>query len=191
MNEASDTGGTSGRPTLRDGTRRGRVASDGEPKGFLGNPPTGSMGYEVIDPYDHDPLPDRPSTAWEISDHYVLPPDAEGSGPTEQRPDPGRGPEQVGMRLYLAHPGEQLPNRYHYHEEQEEIFFVVEGELHVETPEGDFVVGPHQVFVVEPGSPHRGFNPADSGTDLRVLSIGAPSYRVLGRNDGRAYDPAA
>ena len=148
------------------------------------------MGYEVIDPYDRDPLPDRPSTVWEISDHYVLPPDHPGGDDADGPREPDRGPKTIGMRIYRVAPGEQLPNRYHYHEEQEELFFVLEGELHVETPEGEFVVGPDQVFLVEPGSPHRGFNPADAGEDLRVLSIGSPSYWVMGRNDGRAYDPA-
>ncbi|MGM0592252.1 MAG: cupin domain-containing protein [Halobacteriota archaeon] len=152
------------------------------------------MGYQVIDPEYLRPMPNRPSTAREISNHYTPAADldedrkAEQSPPEDEKPSEG-GPKNVGMRLYDADPGEQLPNRYHYHAEQEEIFYVVAGELHVETPEHEYVVSEGQVFVVEPGSPHRGFVPASAENGVRVLSIGAPSYGVMGRNDGHAYDP--
>jgi mannose-6-phosphate isomerase-like protein (cupin superfamily) len=93
------------------------------------------------------------------------------------------------MRVYTARPGDQIPLNYHRHEEQEEAFFVLEGTLHVETPEGEFVVGEEQAFVVDPGSPHRAFIPDDADGRVRVLAVGAPSYTVMGRNDASIYDP--
>jgi len=140
------------------------------------------MGYERIDTADLDPLPDRSSTGVELSDHYAPtgePVDGDGDW----------GPENVGLRVYRAAPGEALGSGMHYHEEQEETFYVIEGTLHVETPEREYLVGPGQALVVEPGSPQRAFNPEDADGTVEVVAIGAPSYSVLGRNDARPYDP--
>jgi len=43
--------------------------------------------------------------------------------------------------------------RYYYHDEQVEVFCVLTGDLHVETPEGERVVGRDQALFVDPGSP--------------------------------------
>jgi mannose-6-phosphate isomerase-like protein (cupin superfamily) len=77
----------------------------------------------------------------------------------------------------------------HYHEEQEEIFYVIEGTLHVETPEQEYLVKSGQALVVEPNSPQQAFNPDDAAESVHVLAIGAPSYSVLGRNDSHPYNP--
>ena len=140
------------------------------------------MGYELIDVSEHEPLPDRSATGVEISDHYV--PSGE---PMEG--ESTRGPENVGLRVYEAEPGESLGGGMHYHEEQEEILYVLEGTLSVETPETTYRVGPGQALVVEPESPQRAFNPEDADESVSVVAIGAPSYRVLGRNDSRPYEP--
>ena len=92
--------------------------------------------------------------------------------------------DHVGMSRYLAKPGEQIPKRYHYHETQEELFYVVRGELHVETPEGEFVLGEDEVFVAEPDSPHRAFNPEDATGDLLVIAVSGPVVP-----DGHFYTP--
>jgi mannose-6-phosphate isomerase-like protein (cupin superfamily) len=144
------------------------------------------MGYQVIDVGDIEPSPDRPSETIEISDHFVDP--YEGDGEVGDR-EPSRGPRKFGLRVYTARPGEQIPLQYHRHEEQEEAFFVLEGTLHVETPEGEYVVAEEQAFVVDPGSPHRAFNPEDADDRVRILAVGAPSYTVMGRNDASIYDP--
>lgn len=122
------------------------------------------MGYHTLDPADLDPLDDRPVDARSISD--------------------AAGLETIGLRMYSADPGEQLPLAYHYHDEQEEAFFVIDGTLHVETPEGEFVVAAGNVFVAEPESPHRAFNPVDATETVRVLALGAPSG-----DDVHPYDP--
>lgn len=122
------------------------------------------MGYHTVDPSDVDSLSDRPVDARSISD--------------------AAGLENVGLRIYTADPGEQLPLAYHLHDEQEEAFFVVEGTLHVETPDEEFVVEEGTAFVAEPGSPHRAFNPADATETIRVLAVGAPSV-----DDASPYEP--
>lgn len=126
------------------------------------------MGYHVIDPSDVDPMEGRSAEAIPVG---------EAAGLT-------RRDDKLGLRLYIAEPGDQLPIRYHYHDEQVEAFFVLEGTLHVETPEREYVAEPDQTVVVEPGSPHRAFNPTDADDPVRVLAIGAPSV-----DDAHAYDP--
>lgn len=63
------------------------------------------MGYHVVDPDSLDPFSDRPVDAPSVSDAADL--------------------KNVGLRRYDAEPGQQLPLAYHYHDQQEEAFFVV------------------------------------------------------------------
>lgn len=126
------------------------------------------MAYHIIDPAEIEPMDNRSADARSISEVA----------------DMERRNAKLGLRIYDAAPGEQIPMTYHYHDEQVEAFYVVEGELHVETPEKEFVVPANQTFVVEPGNPHRSFNPADANANVRVLAIGAPSVE-----DHHIYDP--
>jgi len=121
------------------------------------------VSYHVIDPDDLDPMPDRDADAFSVSDAADL--------------------ETLGMRLYVAAPGQMIPLAFHYHDEQEEAFYVVAGTLHVETPDRVYAVDPGQVFVAEPGSPHRAFNAEDATEPLRVLALGAPSV-----DDAHVYE---
>ncbi|MGM0592487.1 MAG: cupin domain-containing protein [Halobacteriota archaeon] len=148
------------------------------------------MGYQLIDLDDIEPLPNRPSKVIEISNHYV-PPDNMNDSDIETQDRTGRGPEHIGLRLYTVAPGEQTGHRYHYHDQQEEVFYVLEGTLHVETPEREYRVEAGHVFVVEPGSPQRAFNPETNDEAVRMIAIGAPSYTVMGGNDGHEYVPDA
>lgn len=127
------------------------------------------MEYYHVDPSDLDQWDDRPVDVRSISAAAGL---AYQDAP-------------LGLRVYEAEPGEQLPLRYHYHDEQTEAFYVLEGRLNVETPEGEFVVDADEAFVVHPGNPHRAYNPADAADPVRVLAVGAPSV-----DDAHAYDPA-
>ena len=122
------------------------------------------MGYHVVDPADLDPVPDRPCELRRVSE--------------------AAGLSEMAVNRFSAAPGEQLPLAYHYHDEQEELFYVLAGELHVETPEGTFSAGADEVFVAEPESPHRAYNPADADAPVEVLAIGAPAV-----DDAHAYDP--
>ena len=121
------------------------------------------MPYHHIDPDDLPVAPDRPSTKRSISDACGL--------------------EHLAAHLYEAAPGEAIPLAYHVHAEQEELFYVTEGELHVETPDREYVVAAGEAFVVEPESPQRAFVP-DDGEQTTALVVGAPPV-----DDVRPYDP--
>ncbi len=113
------------------------------------------MAYHVITPEDIEPNPDRPSRTHDVRVALDL--------------------DKLGLRVYHVDPGEDIPwSGLHYHDTQEEAFYVVAGTVHVETPDEEFTVGTEQLFVVEPGNPHRVFNPADADGPAKVLGIGAP-----------------
>jgi len=122
------------------------------------------MGYHVIDPEELEPEPDRPSEMRYVSE--------------------AAGLENVGLRVYAVEPGEEIPlSGLHYHDEQEEVFYVLAGVLSVETPERIHSVAAGQFFVAEPGSAHRAHNAADVEETLRVIGLGAPPV-----SDGHAYE---
>ena len=112
------------------------------------------MGYHRLDPDDVEAEAGRSATRRSLSDHLGL--------------------TKLGLNLYDIAPGEQAPLRYHYHTEQEEAFYVVEGELHVETEDGEIVVQAGELFVADPGHPHRAYNPDDATGPVRTLAVGAP-----------------
>ncbi|MFB6308417.1 MAG: cupin domain-containing protein [Haloarculaceae archaeon] len=123
------------------------------------------MGYHVIDPNDLTPEPDRPSEMRYVSE--------------------AAGMDNLGLRIYSVEPGEDIPlSGLHYHDTQEEAFYVAEGELAVETPDRVYRVEQGQFFVAEPESPHRAHNPADADGTVRVVGIGAPPV-----SDGHKYEP--
>lgn len=126
------------------------------------------MTYHIIDPEEIEPMDDRPAEVLPIGEAAGL----------------NRREDKMGLRLYRAEPGQQLPLVYHYHDEQVEAFYVIEGRLHVETPEEEYIVDTDQTFIVEPGNPHRAFVPEDAATAAHVLAIGAPST-----DDAHAYEP--
>ena len=126
------------------------------------------MAYHLVDPDDLEQWDNRPADVRSLSAAAGY--DYQGS--------------KLGVRVYALAPGEQAPLRYLYHDEQVEVFYVLEGTLHVETPAGGVVVEPDQALFVDPGSPHRAFNPDDADGRTRVLAVGAPSA-----DDAHAYDP--
>jgi len=126
------------------------------------------MAYHQVDTAELDQWDDRPVDVRSISVAADL--------DYEDAP--------LGMRVYEAAPGEQLPLGYHYHDEQVEVFYVLEGTLSVRTPEGEYVVGTDEAFVAEPGSPHLAHNPQDADASVRTLAIGAPTV-----DDAHPYDP--
>ncbi|WP_123538821.1 cupin domain-containing protein [Halosimplex salinum] len=122
------------------------------------------MGYHVVDPDDLEPEPDRPSEMRYVSK--------------------AAGMERMGVRTYTVRPGEEIPlSGMHYHDEQEEVFFVRSGTLSVETPDELYTVESGQFFVAEPGSPHRAHVADDAGEPASVLGLGAPPV-----SDGHSYE---
>lgn len=79
---------------------------------------------------------------------------------------------------YELSPGEALARTYHYHQQREELFYVLSGTVHIETPEETFVIDADEVFVAEPESPHRAFVPEDASGSARVLGVGAPKADI-------------
>jgi len=123
----------------------------------------GTVGYHLVDPDDLDPEPNRPSEMRSISE--------------------AAGMKNMGLREYSVAPGEEIPvSGLHYHDEQEEVFYVVAGELRVETPDREYTVAEGQFFVAEPESPHRAYTDPDATGEARVIGIGAPAV-----SDGHAY----
>lgn len=113
-----------------------------------------NMGYHHVDPADVEPTPDRPCVQRAVGDAVGL--------------------DHVAVNYYTVEPGEQVPLAYHYHDQQEEVFYVLAGTLHVETPGRTFEVGADELFVVEPDSPQRAFNPETAADAVRTLVVGAP-----------------
>ncbi|AJF25578.1 cupin domain-containing protein [Haloarcula hispanica] len=122
------------------------------------------MGYHHLAVDDIEPTPDRPSVQRSISD--------------------AAGLENAAVNVYEVAPGEDIPLAYHYHDDQEELFYVLSGTLAVETPEQTYEVSEDEVFVVEPDSPQRAHNPESAAEPVRTIVVGAPAV-----DDVHPYDP--
>lgn len=125
------------------------------------------MGYRVVETDSVAPEPDRPCECRKLS------------GPGELT--------DMAINRFRAASGEQIPLAYHYHETQQEAFYVLDGTLSVETPDETYEVDADDLFVVDPESPQRAYNPADADAPVTVLAIGAPPAD----DDAVAYDPEA
>jgi mannose-6-phosphate isomerase-like protein (cupin superfamily) len=112
------------------------------------------MAYHLVDVDAVEPEPDNSCTRRSLSEPAGL--------------------SQMAINRYTADPGEQIPRAYHYHDEQEEAFYVLSGTLHVDTPEGTFEVGPESLFTVAPGSPQYAYNPEDAEEPVEFVAVGAP-----------------
>ena len=123
------------------------------------------MGYRTLDTGAVEPSDDRPCTLRRLAEPAGL--------------------ERLALNRFRAEPGEMLPLAYHYHDEQEEAFYVLSGTLHVETPEETHEIGENGLFAVDPGSPQRAFNPETATAAVEVLAIGAPPVS----GDVHAYEP--
>jgi uncharacterized cupin superfamily protein len=124
------------------------------------------MGYHHLDPADLAATPDYPCDRRGLSDAAEL--------------------ATLHAATYELDPGDPLARTYHYHQRREELFYVLAGTLHVETPDGEYVVERGEVFVAEPDSPHRAYNPDDAAASVTVLGTGAPKSDIA-----RPYDPEA
>jgi len=122
------------------------------------------MGYRIVDYEDVSLADERPCEL--------------------RRLGAAAGLENVAINRFRAEPGEQLPLAYHYHEEQEEAFYVLSGTLHVKTPEGTLEAGPDHLITVEPDSPQFAYNPEDADDPVDVIAIGAPAVE----GEVHAYD---
>jgi uncharacterized cupin superfamily protein len=125
------------------------------------------MGYTVVDCDEVEAAADRPCEMRRLTD--------------------AAGLSKMAINRFRAAPGEEIPLAYHYHEEQEEAFYVLSGALFVETPEGTYEVEEGSLFAVGVESPQLAYNPAEAEADVEVLAVGAPNVS----DDAVAYDPDA
>ncbi|MGQ4557545.1 cupin domain-containing protein [Halobellus sp. GM3] len=123
------------------------------------------MGYAVVSDDAVEPVEGRPCELRRLSE--------------------AAGMENVAINRFRAEPGEQIPLAYHYHDEQEEAFYVLSGTAVIETPEETYRVESGSLFAATPGSPHRAHNPSDADEAVEVLAIGAPAVE----GDANEYDP--
>ncbi len=122
------------------------------------------MGYHVIDPDELPVEPDRPCEMHSVSE--------------------AAGMDTMGLRTYRVEPGEEIPlSGMHYHDEQEEVFYVVDGTLAVETPDETYQVPRGRFFIAEPDSPHRAHVPENATKPAAVVAIGAPPV-----DDAHSYE---
>lgn len=122
------------------------------------------MEYHDITPAEIPPTPDHPCDRHAISDRTGL--------------------SVLSLNTYVLEPGENLAAEYHYHEQREEALIVENGPLFVETPEKTYKVESNHIFVVEPKSPIRPYNPATADSNIEIIGVGAPAYDI-----GRPYNP--
>jgi uncharacterized cupin superfamily protein len=74
--------------------------------------------------------------------------------------------------VYVADPGQQLPWGEHRHPNHEELLYVVEGGIRVETPADDYDVAAGEAFFVPPDAKQRTVATGDG--PARVIAVGAP-----------------
>ena len=65
------------------------------------------------------------------------------------------GTEHMGIRLYELDPGESTAFGYHAHENQEEVFYVLDGTLAFETADGDVEVRDGEAIRFGPGEDRK------------------------------------
>jgi quercetin dioxygenase-like cupin family protein len=127
------------------------------------------MGYEVVD------LEDVPIT--DLSDVEEAPPDLDIRGVGD-----ALGLERMRAAVWYFEPGEEI--QYHAHMEQEEVFFVLEGEFSLKlgrSGEEEYVeAGPGTFWVAEPEIGHGHRNVGDE--EGVVLALGAPPVDDPGRD---------
>jgi len=94
------------------------------------------------------------------------------------------GAEHVAVNYYELEPGESFAFGYHYHEDQEEVFYVISGTATFETAEDDVEVGAGEVLYVAPGEFQQGFNRGEES--VVALALGAPKETSGGGEVRRA-----
>ncbi|MFO7925914.1 MAG: cupin domain-containing protein [Halobacteriota archaeon] len=81
--------------------------------------------------------------------------------------------EHLGMNYYELQPGESFAFGYHAHDDQEELFYVLDGKATFETEAGDVTVEAGEVIRFAPGEFQQGRN--DTDDRVRALAVGAPA----------------
>lgn len=97
---------------------------------------------------------DKPGTRWELS--------------------PELGIEGYNYNVAILAPDERLSeNAYHYHENQAELFHVLERRCRVETERDSFDLEADELVHFEPGVTHLLHNPFDE--PCKLVAVGSPA----------------
>ncbi|MDS0293038.1 cupin domain-containing protein [Halogeometricum luteum] len=99
-------------------------------------------------------------------------PDAPNPTSRKKEVDEAVGASAFGFNVYEVRPGERVPWGYHSHPEHEELFYVVSGEIVVDTEDGPVRAAAGDAIFVEPGEKNRARN--DGEEVAEVVAVGAP-----------------
>lgn len=83
------------------------------------------------------------------------------------------GLRDVAINYFELTPGESFSGGLHTHTNQEEIFYIIEGEATFEMLDDELSVGPGEVVRFAPGEYQEGTNEGDDGRVV-ALALGAP-----------------
>lgn len=86
---------------------------------------------------------------------------------------PAVGLEGAALNYFELAPGDSFAFGYHAHEDQEELFYLLEGEATFETENGDVTVAAGEAVRFAPGEYQRGVNESDRR--VRALALGSPA----------------
>ncbi len=81
--------------------------------------------------------------------------------------------EELAVNHYELEPGDAFGFGYHRHPDQEEVFYVIEGEATFETEDGTVSVGAGEAVRFAPGEWQLGRNEGDES--VVALALGAPA----------------
>lgn len=121
--------------------------------------------HHAVDDYETNP--DKPGRRWELS--------------------PQLGIDDYNFNVAVLERGEPLSqNGYHYHENQQEFFYVIDGRCQVEVEDGAFRLREDEIVHFEEGVVHLLHNPFDE--PAKLVAIGNPPE---GRYPVQQVQPAA
>ena len=112
-------------------------------------------GYSHASLSDLETNPEKPGSRWELS--------------------PALGIEDFNVNVAVLEPGERLSqSHYHYHEDQQEFFYVATGACRAEVPDGSVELSTDDVIVFDAGEPgaHVLYNPTEE--PCKLVAIGWP-----------------
>lgn len=89
------------------------------------------------------------------------------------------GTTEMAVNYYELAPGDSFAFGYHRHDDQEEVFVVLEGKVTFETADEPVAIGAGEAVRFAPGEYQRGVNRGEDR--VRALALGAPK-------DGEASD---
>lgn len=111
------------------------------------------VGYTRAALSELEANPNKPSQRWEVSPQLEI--------------------EGYNFNVARLEPGERLSQTaFHYHENQEEFFFVIDGRCRVETEDESFDLGPDEMIVFREGVVHLLHNPFEVA--CKLIAIGYP-----------------